>query len=291
MTSPQRPRRFLCYPGAASHIITELGFDAGVREYVDPAGYAGTSAGGAVAIAGAFGVPVKKTRAVLKHLLQDDRVLDINPFSASDLDGDMGLCAWEVVPAAVDDLIGKGVRLGDSPIPLVLGTTDLDSGLPLYFDSRVEGHKRILVRDIARPMTSIPFLGPQLTIPSWMVGTLTPSVQLQTDGGVSDNTVDHVFDDQREPRVAVRLVPHRAQVHRVYKHQKIKQALAVFRAMLTAAGRIKSVRGDGAVIDIPAIGDGFDFSLTEQQIDERYSMGYATAIAARPKVLATGVLS
>lgn len=284
MTTLTLPRIAACFPGAGSHLMTELGFLAGLQQIADVEAFSGTSAGGCNAVVGAFGVSLPKARRIVQPILQRNRVLDVNPISAVNL----GLCAWQVVPRIVDELLGPKVELGAAGKRLILGVTDLDSGLPRYFDSSVEGHKKILVRDIVRVMTGIPVIAPMMSIPSWMVGTFTPSIQLHTDGGVSDNTVDHVFDDLAIPRLAIRLKTTSMKVHRVRSGDPIGQALGLFGAMLTAASTLKSRRDDGVVVDVPAVGDGLNFDVSDDELDQRWSAGYTAARNARDAIRAMG---
>jgi hypothetical protein len=117
---------------------------------------------------------------------------------------------------------------------------------------------------------AIPVIAPQRAIPS--LGTeLSPDIQLKTDGGVTDNTADHVFDARPEPRIAVVLDPVNEPVSRLYHWEPRKQALALFRAMLFASSSLKSKRSDGVVLHAPAIGSGLDFALSDAQKHLRWS--------------------
>lgn len=272
---PSKPAAWRCYPGGASHVIALAGADCALDDITVPLGYAGVSAGALVAIARAFDVSHAKLQAVLERLLVSDRVLDYAPFEL----GDGGICGWRVIPEAIDALLGPGATMGQAKHPLVVVVTDLDKGEPVYIDSRNAAHKEILVREVARATSAIPGVAPQVPIASWKLGLYTPGVTLYSDGGVTDNTADHVFDDEEAPRVALRLYAD-PPVSRVRYGQPVRQAFAVFKAILFAASRIKSRRRDGVVVDVPALGSGFDFSLTVDEQRARWRVGH-DAVKAR----------
>lgn len=267
----------LCYPGGASHVATIAGADAALSQLVDVAGVSGVSAGGLVAICRAFGVGGVRLQSLLEDLLQDSRILDINPFRL----GDAGLCAWDVIPKAVDKLIGPGRTFREAKTPLCVVATNLDTGGPRYLSSWMT--PEVKVREAARATSAIPGVAPTVAIPS--LGTsLSPDIRLHTDGGVTDNTTDAVFDDEPAPRIALRLKGGNDLV-RVRHGDNIGQLLSIFRASTWAASRLKSMRTDGLVIDMPAHGSGFDFDLTPDDVRARWVAGY-DAVMFRAKDIA-----
>lgn len=270
-------RAHLCYPGGASHVATIAGADAALAQLVDVAGVSGVSAGGLVAIARAFGVAAARTQALIEDMLQDSRVLDINPFRL----GDGGVCAWEVIPKAVDKLIGPGRTFREAQHPLCVVATNLDTGGPRYLSSWLT--PEVKVREAARATSAIPGIAPTVAIPS--LGTsLSPDIRLHSDGGITDNTCDDVYDDEDEPRIALRLIGGNDLV-RVRHGDNIGMAMAMFRAATWAPSRLKSTRKDGLVIDLPALGSGFNFDLTVDEIRARWRAGY-DAVMARSKDIA-----
>jgi hypothetical protein len=275
-------RVHVCYPGGASHVATLAGADAALASLVDFAGVSGVSAGGLVAVARAFNVAAARTQALIEDMLQDSRVLDINPFRL----GDGGVCAWEVIPKAVDKLIGPGRTFQEAVHPLCVVATNLDTGGPRYLSSWLT--PTVKVREAARATSAIPGIAPTVAIPS--LGTsLSPDIRLHTDGGVTDNTCDDVFDDEKEPRIALRLRGGNDLV-RVRHGDNIGQAFAVFRAATWAASRLKSTRKDGLVIDLPALGSGFNFDLTVDEIRARWRAGYDAVMARAGEIAALKVL-
>jgi predicted acylesterase/phospholipase RssA len=274
-------RAFLCYPGGASHVATIAGADAALAQLVDVAGVSGVSAGGLVAIARAFGVSSARLQVLLEELLQDSRILDINPFRL----GDAGLCAWDVLPKAVDKLIGPGRTFQQAAIPLCVVASNLDTGTPRYLSSWLT--PEVKVREAARATSAIPGVAPTVAIPS--LGTsLSPDIRLHTDGGVVDNTTDAVFDDEPAPRIALRLRGGNDLV-RVRHGDNVGQLLSIFRASTWAASRLKSTRSDGLVIDLPAHGSGFDFDLTPDDVRARWVAGYDAVMFRAPDIAAMKV--
>jgi len=274
------PRRFFrSYPGGAGHALALAGADSALDELGPALGYAGVSAGALIAIARAFGIGHARLQAVLERLLQQDRLLDIAPLRL----GDAGLCAWDVVPRTIDELLGRGVTMGEARVPLIVVVTDLDSGAPRYLSS--QHTPRVLVSEAARATSAFPGIAPQLTIPS--LGTaMSPDIRLHTDGGVTDNTADHVWDDRVAPRVALRLVGSEP-LRRVRHGEPIAQALALFNALTFAPSTLKSRRLDGVVIDVPRVGDGLDFSLSTDEMRARWRAGHAAVMARAADVRAS----
>lgn len=274
-----KPKVAVTFPGCGSHIITEAGVDAALRTIVDYAFVAGVSGGAGIGAGAVYGVPPAKVRTTLIEALQHDRVLDISPFSG-------GIAAGDVVEDIIAELVGKGTRLGDAPIPFVVCVHDLDTAAPQYFDSRVESHKPILISELVPRSMGIPGVFAAKAIPSHPLGLYTPDIQLKVDGGVSDNTADHVFDNEAVTRIALQLYHPSPPIRRVYKYELLKQAFAVFEGMMHASSQLKSKRDDGFTLRVPRHGDGFDFSLSEIQMSLRFQAGYAAVRNQRDDILA-----
>ena len=206
---------------------------------------------------------------------------DINPFRL----GDAGLCAWDVIPKAVDKLIGPGRTFQQAALPLCVVASNLDTGTPRYLSSWLT--PEVKVREAARATSAIPGVAPTVAIPS--LGTsLSPDIRLHTDGGVVDNTTDAVFDDEPAPRIALRLRGGNDLV-RVRHGDNVGQLLSIFRASTWAASRLKSTRSDGLVIDLPAHGSGFDFDLTPDDVRARWVAGYDAVMFRAPDIAAMKV--
>lgn len=272
-----KPRAFFAFPGGASHVATEAGAALGLLDELEPAGASGVSAGFLVAVLVAFGL-IDKAPALLTKMLQKNRVLDLkHP------DGNLGLCAWNVVPELVDELLGPNARMGDSPIPLVGVVTNADTGRPLYLSKKHA--PKVLVRDVARATSAILPLASMVTMPS--MGTdMSPDRRLFYDGGFVDNLPDHVFDARPEPTISMTLGTDdsiiRVPSFDVDAKAALLQALAVVRAVTFAQSQRKSRRAhvDGVHINLHAVGSGLDFNLTSEVIAARIARGRAAIVQA-----------
>lgn len=276
-----KPAAFRCYPGGASHVVGLAAADEALDEVSTPLGYAGASAGALVAIARAFGVRHARIREAITALVQGNRVLDV-----SFVIGDGGIYGWNVIPAVVDSLVGKGKKLGEASKRLVVVVTDLDAGAPIYFDSANPAHANVLVSELARATSAIPGVAPQVRIPSFGAGLYSPGIKLHADGGTCDNTADHVFDGEAAPRIALRLVGPQELPTRVRYGDPLTQALAVFRSVLWSSSQIKSRRIDGVVVDIPTVGSGFDFDVSVDEQKRRRDLATAAVKARRADIIA-----
>ncbi len=264
------------FSGGASHAITLVGAadesDAVAAEIgIEFDGNAGASAGAVIAACRSFGVDRKLVRSTVERLLQDNRVLD---FAPPDLR--FGLCRWEVIAEEVDRIFGTGARMGDATSALVVGVTDVTQGCMRYLSKRDTPH--VLLREALAASSAFPGAAGFIPIPS-----LTGNAwHRYSDSGVIDNTCDAVFDDPASPpRLAFRLVDPSPTSFRFDDGGSWPQAMgALYRAARIAANLEKSKRRDGLMIDVEAVGDGLDFSLTKTQMRTRYAGGVA-AVRAR----------
>lgn len=271
-----RPRFFCALPGGASHAATIAGGAIALDDEGDVVGWSGVSAGFLIALLGAFG-RLKEAPFLLERMLQNNRVLDIGG-----VDGDLGLCEWNVIPQLVDDVLGKGVTMGQAITPLVGVVTNADTGRPLYISKR--DHPDVLVRDVARATSALVPLASLVPIPS--LGTaVSPDVRLFFDGGFVDNLPDHVFAEHREPTVSLSLVPDVDDIVRVRPFQQdakaaLHQAIAVARSITYAQAQRKNPRSDGAHVAIKAFGSGLNFDLSPESTLQRVSNGHAQVMQA-----------
>jgi predicted acylesterase/phospholipase RssA len=258
-----KPLAFVALPGGASHVATIAGAAEALDERVDVIGWAGVSAGFLVAALAAFG-ELHQMRHLLEKMLQKNRVLDIRP------DGKLGICAWEVIPALVDEIVGADARLSDAKVPLCGVVTSADTCSPMYLSSWATPN--VLVRELARATSAIHPLAPFVPIPS--LGTeRSPDIRLFIDGGFTDNLPDHVFDARPSaPTISVSLKAPDNLV-RVREGDHIGQAVAVVGAVTFAQGRRKTRRSDGVVVDVDANGSGLDFDLSLEEIRHRVASG------------------
>ncbi len=271
-----RPKTFPieCYvslPGGAGHVSTLAGAAAGIAARRKVLGWSGVSAGFLVAMAHAFGVPPSTLRRLLIHVMQDNRLLDVAPLEL----GDMGLCGGHIIPRLIKELVGEKTTMGDSPVPLMAAVGDLTDKKVRYFSKHETPHA--LVWEVGAATSAFPFVFPQVPITS-----VFPDRRLFTDGGTCDNTTDAVWDEERVPRIAVRLVegapvtPSKP----VVAGDPLRQSLALVACLTSAAERYISKRDDGLIIDVKKIGDGMDFSVPEKETRARWVQGWSDATTA-----------
>lgn len=263
------PRRavFAALPGGASHVASIAGAASALDLHADVLGWAGVSAGFLVAVMHAFG-KAEKLPGLLTTMLAANRVLDVWP------DGRLGLCEWKVIPTLVDEVLGRGVRLGDALTPLVGVVTSADTGQPVYLSKR--DTPNVLVSEACRASSAIHPLAPFVPVPS--LGTvMSPDVRLFIDGGFTDNLPDHVFDHQIERTVSVALNVDESS--RVRPGDALAQCLAVMRAVTFSQSQRKS-RRHTINVDIEAQGSGLDFDLTPTEVQARFARGAAAVTFA-----------
>jgi len=116
---------------------------------------------------------------------------------------------------------------------------------------------------------------PAAVIPS--IGTeLSPDIRLYGDGGLTDNTVDNVWDHKPEPRVSVRLGEAPMDPSNRIRPGDVPAILsAIPRALLWAPSQRKSRRTDGLDVDVDAVND-WAFKKNKQRVEREWSTGYDT---------------
>lgn len=193
---------------------------------------------------------------------------------SADSFGRAGILDWSVIGDAIDQIIGKGAKMGDAFAGLCVVATNLDRREPWYFSKIATPN--VLVREAL--MASAAFMGgvtPACPVPS--IGTArSPDTRLFSDGGYVDNTCDHAWDLKHEPRILIRLKPD-SEVRRIRQGDVIGIHKAVISSLFWASNQIKSKRHDGQVIDIPFYND-WDFTKSPDQVEKEYSQGYGAAI-------------
>lgn len=265
----------LALPGAASHVATVAGFAIGVSRLVRIAMVAGVSAGALVAILVAF-KKIHLLPKLLEKWLQANRLLDMRP------DGAIGLCAWEVIPRIVDEVLGPNVTMGEAKLPLVIVVTDVDKAArgedpTTYLTSW--GTPHVLVREAAAATSALYPLARMVRIPSFG-SAMSPDLRLWMDGGFAKNLPDQVFDDQPQRGISLGLRPQpvtTGKTTRVGERDAVDQAKAVLGALTAAADRPSTKRTDGLHLVATAHGSGLDFSLSPAEVRERISAGRKSA--------------
>lgn len=267
----RRPQIALCLPGCATHIGTVAGFaDAvngkgSIEPIADVVAVAGASGGAAKAAHIAFCGDPDEFMRLVSEALRGNRLLD-----ASIAVGDGGVFGGRVLWDLLHDVFGERT-MGEAAIPLVIGATRLGRG-PVYVTRST--HPRARVARVLYRSMSVPGLFPVGEEPDIGPG-------LYTDLGVSDNTVDAAFDRAAPPRLAPRLIGGDI-TPRLGDHLSL--AAGLVQSMLWQSSQMKSRRKDGLVVDVQAIGSGFDFDVSPAEGARRYQSGYSAALAARTRI-------
>jgi predicted acylesterase/phospholipase RssA len=227
----------------------------------------GTSAGGIVAAAMAFGLTLKDLRVLLRRFLVDENVLDLSlwPFDR------WGLHGGDKMERIFDDVF-QGAKLRDAVIPLRLVVCDLWTRRPVVLDSRDDRHGAIEVAHALRATSAIPlFFKAQRLKPAF-------GERLFVDGGVSANFALHMFDDVEDRRtVGVRLERYEDdEVRPVKSAGDYVGALASLLLHASDNAHISNKRWQD-VVRVPAVGDGLSFRLSPTEFDDRWMSGQIAA--------------
>ncbi len=233
-------------------------------------GWSGASAGAIVAACKAFGVPDETITRLLVEVLSTGEAL--TPGVSNLPRG--GIFDLRVIGDLVDSVIGKGARLGDATSGLVVCVSDLDRKRPVYLSKA--STPKVLVREAVLASSSFMCgVTPAAQISS--LGTeLSPDIRLWGDGGLTDNTVDGVWDGKPEPRVALRLARHDGDTDPDDRLRPgdVPGILAALPACLMwGASCWKSRRMDGADVEVDGVND-WVFKKDEARVLAEWADGY-----------------
>ena len=233
-------------------------------------GWSGASAGAIVAACKAFGVPDETITRLLVEVLSTGEALTPG---AGNLPR-AGIFDLRVIGDLLDSVLGKGAKLGDATSGLVVCVSDLDRKRPVYLSKA--STPRVLVREAVIASSSFMCgVTPAATIGS--LGTeLSPDVRLWGDGGLTDNTVDGVWDGKPEPRVALRLSRHEGDTDpddRLRPGDVPGILAALPQCLMWGASAWKSRRMDGADVEVDGVND-WAFRKDESRVLREWSEGY-----------------
>ena len=268
-----RPEVYVSIAGGGPAITYLAGGAAAVDARAHVRGWAGASAGSIVAACKAFGVEDVTIREMITSVLSSGKALD---FGVANIPRG-GLFDLDVIGELLDRHIGKGAKLGDARTALVVGVTDLDKAAPLYLSK--QRHPGIIVKEAVIASSSFMCgVVPASLIPS--LGTeLSPDIRLFGDGGLTDNTVDSVWDHKPENRVSLALLPQDSGT-RVRPGDVASILAAIPRALLWAAGQRRSMR-HGLDIDIDGSND-WAFVKSPARCAMEWARGYDSAARHSP---------
>jgi predicted acylesterase/phospholipase RssA len=266
-----RPDVYGCVSGGGPAITYLAGAADALDARCRVLGWSGASAGAIVATCKAFGVPSETVLTLLVDILESGQAL--TPGAGNLPRG--GVFSLDVIGDAIDRVIGKGAKLGDATTGLVVCVTHLDRARPVYFSKA--STPRVLVRDV--DIASASFMcgiTPAAEIPSNMLGLYTPDPTLWGDGGLTNNTVDNVWDHKREPRVGLRLAQHEGDTdpdQRLRPGDVAGILAALPRALMWGASSWKSRRMDGADVEVDGVND-WSFRKDSARVHREWGEGY-----------------
>lgn len=220
---------------------------------------AGTSGGGIVAAAIAFGWDPDRALKLSTEFLAGG-LLDSSWWFFDR----WGMHKWE----KIREMLHKHLpyKMGDSKIELRVMVVDIETQQPV--EIRSSEHRHLAVADVLAATSAIPAFAKVRSIPG-IAGTFV-------DGGVATNFAMGTFDDVPGRRtVGVRLVgtPKRKKVGNTKEW-----AAAVIGSMHDAANKSYVSRKRWAnVIAVNSAGDGMDFELRADEVQARHAEGYEAA--------------
>lgn len=233
-------------------------------------GWSGASAGAIVAACKAFAVPDETITRLLVEVLSTGQAL--TPGAGNLPRG--GIFDLRVIGDLVDSVIGKGATLGDATSGLVVCVSDLDRKRPVYLSKA--STPRVLVREAVLASSSF-MCG---VTPAAVIGSLgtdlSPDIRLWGDGGLTDNTVDGVWDAKPEPRVALRLARHDGDTDpddRLRPGDVPGILAALPQCLMWGASTWKSRRMDGCDVEVDGHND-WAFKKDEARVLAEWADGY-----------------
>ena len=233
-------------------------------------GWSGASAGAIVAACKAFAVPDETVTRLLVEVLSTGEALTPGIGNLPRA----GIFDLRVIGDLVDTVIGKGALLGDATSGLVVAVSDLDRKRPVYLSKA--STPKVLVREAVLASSSF-MCG---VTPAAVIGSLgtelSPDIRLWGDGGLTDNTVDGVWDGKPEPRVALRLARHDGDTDPDDRLRPgdVPGILAALPACLMwGASSWKSRRMDGCDVEVDGVND-WAFKKDETRVLAEWADGY-----------------
>lgn len=264
-------KAFFAFTGTGPAITYMAGAAKAASKVLEGMGASGASGGAACAVSTSYQLPPEKLDKAIVDAIASGALLRPRP----DLSG-FGWLNFRALEQIIDELLGAGRKMGDSPLPLVIGVTPLDGGGPMYLSKK--DTPQVLVREAVSAACRFKIgISGCTKIPS--LGTaMSPDVRLFVDSGRTDNTCDGVWRDRPEPTVAFRLATPPGPERRVFEGELIEQLIAEEMVSLWAANQTKTGPGD-FVIDVGGAND-WRFSKSAAQCRREIQQGYDSALEA-----------
>lgn len=258
------------FSGSGTNLIQFVGAYEVVSTVYTPKGFGGSSGGGVVALALAMGMGHKETEALIKKFLGRGTLalLDLpSPFDVFDnytkTTGDFGVFKGKSLRGFLGEAFGKK-KLSDLKYPCRVSVGSLWTRQSQII-SRAS-HPDALVADLARCTIAIP-------------GVFKPSrlepdnARTYVDGGTGKNFMVDAFDfDPSAPTIGYRIAS-KGEGSPSRPDGVTGEIAAIFAIQRGASEDAVSAKLGSRVIDIETKEDGFDFSLTQEDISRRLEEG------------------
>ncbi len=248
--------------GGASHVVTLAGACTQLGLQHDIVRVGGASAGSIRAAGEAFAILIEDQKKLMNTVLVNNHLKDRswNPFDK------FGLYAGDNLYAALKTVFGDA-RMGDALIPLRVTVCDLWTRTPVTIDSEDARHAKLKVIDVLRCSAAIPVFFKAWTLPEiW-------GNRLFVDGGTSANFAMGMFDDSDRRTIGLRLMPAPPDdVKPVKDLPSFVEAIATL-VLWASDNAYISKKRFADVIQIPQLGSGLDFALSQKLIDSRWLAG------------------
>lgn len=270
----KKPEIDLVLSGGGTNFIQMLAAAYAIQERYSVVRVGGSSAGALASTMLAFGVHADDALDLCLRVVVGDKLLDKNPIN---IPLRFGLCAGDALRQAVRTTIGDKT-LGDAKIPMFAMVGDIYFGEPLCVSSWE--HPKALIPDVCTASSAVPLLFAMQEIrfeggamPAW-------GNRKFVDGGLAMNFAMNRFDDSKRPTVGIRVKQSR-EANPVRAWDMLAWAKGVGRLFMHGSNNAHmSGKHFSSVLDVAAA-DGFDFSLSAEEIRRRWSQGLAVGRALR----------
>lgn len=274
MKPVKKPEIDLVLSGGATNFIQMLAAAFGIQERYAIARAGGSSAGMLASTFLAFGGTADDALDLCLRMVVGDRLLDKN---AINIPMRFGLCGGDALRAAVRSFVGDKT-MGEAKVPLFGMVGDIYFGEPLCVSSWE--HPNALVQDVCVASAAVPVLFAMQEIRFAGGKMASWGNRKFVDGGLAMNFAMNRFDDSARPTIGLRVKQSR-EANPVRAWDMLAWAKGIGRLFMHSSDNAYiSQKNFSSVVDVPAA-DGFDFSLTEDEIRRRWALGLAVGRAVR----------
>lgn len=224
---------------------------------------AGASIGACIAAIEVLKIPHERAVALMKQLTTKNgivggaNVIRFHPRILWSRGG--GMHDWSYAKAAIKQLVGENTRFRDTAIPLHVIVGDIYTGQTTAINSITD--PSCLVWEAIAASTAVAPIADAQEIPSFGTGN-----RLYVDGGWGNNIPAEVFENSKSRTCVISLGSPTPEITRRDGFAGVLQGC--LELALNDRSDIPS-REDDVVIQIKTQGSGFDFDLSEEEIQHR----------------------